>query len=68
MQCTMKKGNEVRKTNTSTWPSNSSTFWKQMTISDKPQDYPDWTYLNIFGASGHVVGPHKGARLHGHNS
>ena len=31
MQCTMKKCNMFRKTNTSTWPSNSSTFWKQMT-------------------------------------
>ena len=39
----------ARKTNTSTWPSSSSTSWKQMTNSDKPQDYPDWTYLNIFG-------------------
>ena len=56
MQCTMKKCNECRKTSTSTWPSNSSTFWKQITNSGEPQDYLDWTYPNIFGAC-EICGP-----------
>ena len=40
----------VQKTSTSMWPSNSSTSWKQMTISGELQGYCDWTYPNIFGA------------------
>ena len=46
---TTKRYNECRRTSTSMWPSNSSTSWKQMTISRKPQGYRDWTYPNIFG-------------------
>ena len=61
-QCTMKKCNEFRKTNTSTWPSNSSTFWKQMTNSNEPQDYPDWTYPNIFGVCETCGPPTQGSK------
>ena len=50
IQCIMKRFNECRRTNTSMWPSSFNTFWKQMTSSDNLQDYPDWTYLNTFGA------------------
>ena len=50
IRCIIKRFNEYRRTNTPMRPSSFNTFLKQMTSSEDLQDYPDWTYLNTFGA------------------
>ena len=50
MHCIMKRFNECKRTSIFMWPLSFNTSLKQMKSFDDLQVYPDWTYLNTFGA------------------